>query len=194
MRPEAIWMRSALTRTFSLTTRTAIPMSGEAPEQPAESPRQGLLDTSILVLRRWIDPAELPDEMAISAVTLAELSAGVHQVRRNGEQDLYDEHEERARRTETLQRTESEFDPLPFDSEAARVYGRVTAAVVAAGRKPRRRIADLMIAATAIAEDLPLFTTNPGDYAGLEKLVRITPVTCPLLPHENKADPGELNQ
>jgi hypothetical protein len=121
--------------------------------------------------------------MAISANTLAELSAGPHQARANGEQDLYDEHEERARRTEALQRAESEFDPVPFDAEAARVYGRVSA-VVAPGRKPRRRIADLMIAATAIAEDLPLFTTNPGDYAGLEKLIRIVPVTRPPLPHE----------
>jgi predicted nucleic acid-binding protein len=78
-------------------------MSGET----SASSRQGLLDTSILVLRRWIDPAELPDEMAISAVTLAELSAGPHQVRPNTEQDLYDEHEERSRRTEALQRAES---------------------------------------------------------------------------------------
>lgn len=158
-------------------------MSGEGPYRPL---RQGLLDTNILVLRRWIDPAELPDEMAISAITLAELSAGPHQIRPNTDQDLYDEHEERARRTEVLQRTESEFDPVPFDAEAARVYGRVAAAVVAAGRKPRSRIADLMIAATAIAEGLPLFTTNPGDYAGLERLVRIVPVTRPPLPHETR--------
>ena len=130
------------------------------------------------------------DEMAISAVTLAELSAGPHQVRPNGEQDLYDEHEERARRTEALQRAESEFDPVPFDVEAARVYGRVTAAVVAAGRKPRRRNADLMIAATAISEGLPLYTTNPGDYAGLEKLVRVIPVTRPPLPREKRPDRG----
>jgi hypothetical protein len=151
-----------------------------------EPPRQGLLDTNILILRRQIEPDELPDEMAISAVTLAELSAGPHQVRRNDEQDLYDEHEERARRTETLQRAESEFDPVPFDAEAARTYGRVAAAVIAAGRKPRRRTADLMIAASAIAEGLPLFTTNPDDYAGLEKLVRVIPVTRPPLPHEKK--------
>jgi predicted nucleic acid-binding protein len=151
-----------------------------------EPPRQGLLDTNILILRRWIEPDELPDEMAISAVTLAELSAGPHQVRRNDEQNLYDEHEERARRTETLQRAESEFDPVPFDAEAARTYGRVAAAVIAAGRKPRRRTADLMIAASAIAEGLPLFTTNPDDYAGLEKLVRVIPVTRPPLPHEKK--------
>ena len=159
-------------------------MAGEASQQSGEPPRQGLLDTNILVLRRWIDPAELPDEMAISAITLAELSAGPHQVRPNGEQHLYNEHEERARRTEALQRAESEFDPVLFDAEAARVYGRVSAAVVAAGRKPCRRIADLMIVATAIAEDLPLYTTNPGDYAGLERLVRVVPVTRPSLPRE----------
>src|SRR5215470_7440948 len=100
-----------------------------------EPPRQGLLDTNILILRKWIDPAELPDEMVISAVTLAELSAGPHEVRRNDEQDRYDEHAERARRLEILQRVESEFDPVPFDAEAARIYGRVTAAVIAAGRK-----------------------------------------------------------
>jgi predicted nucleic acid-binding protein len=69
------------------------------------------------------------------------------------------------------------------------MYGRVTAAVVAAGRKPRGRIADLMIAAAAISEDLPPYTTNPGDYAGLEKLVRVVPVTRPALPHEKKPDP-----
>jgi len=145
-------------------------------------PRQGLLDTNILILRGWIDPAELPEEMAISAITLAELSAGPHEVRGNDEQDLYDEHAERARRLEIVQRAESEFDPLPFDAEAARIYGRISAAVIATGRRPRRRIADLMIAATAIAEDLPLFTTNPADFAGLDTLMRIIPVTRPAVP------------
>jgi predicted nucleic acid-binding protein len=152
-------------------------MSGEAL-------RQGMLDTNILILRRWLSPAELPDEMAISAITLAELSAGPHEVRRNGEQDAYDEHAERARRLEILQRAESEFDPVPFDAEAARIYGRVAAAVIAAGRKPRGRIADLMIAATAIAEGLPLYTTNPADYDGLDTLIRIFPVTRPPVPHD----------
>jgi predicted nucleic acid-binding protein len=151
-----------------------------------ELPQRGMLDTNILILRRWIDPAELPDEMAISAVTLAELSAGPHEVRGHDEQDVYDEHEERARRTENLQRAESEFDPVPFDAEAARAFGRVAASVIAAGRKPRRRIADLMIAATAIAQGLPLFTTNPGDYAGLDSLVQVVPVTPPPLPHEKQ--------
>jgi hypothetical protein len=95
------------------------PMTCEAP-QTGEPPRQGLLDANILVLRRWIDPFEFPDEMAISTVTLAELAARPHQVRPNGEQDMYDQHEERARRTEALQRAESEFDPISFDAKATR--------------------------------------------------------------------------
>jgi predicted nucleic acid-binding protein len=143
---------------------------------------RGLLDTNIMILRKWIDPGELPAEVAITAITLAELSAGPHQVRRREEQDDYAEHAERARRLDVLQRAESEFDPIPFGTEAARTYGRVTAAVIAAGRKPRRRIADLMIAAIAIAEDLPLFTTNPDDFTGLEHLLTIVPVSRPQVP------------
>lgn len=145
---------------------------------------QGLLDTNIVILREWIDPAELPDTMAISAVTLAELSAGLHDVRRNEDQDLYDEHAERARRLEILQRAEHEFDPIPFDAETARIYGRVAAAVIATGRKPRGRIADLMIASVAIAEGLPLFTTNPKDFSGLESLLTMVTVSRPPLPPE----------
>ena len=147
-------------------------------------PRQGLLDTNIIILRRWIQPDELPDEMAISAITLAELSAGPHEVRPSAEQSGYEEHAERARRLDILQRAESEFDPIPFDAEAARIYGRVTAAVIAAGRKPRRRASDLMIAATAIAADLPLFTTNPDDFKDLEEILLLVPVTRPTVPHE----------
>src|SRR5579862_9672592 len=119
-------------------------MSGET----SASSRQGLLDTNILVLRRWVDPDELPDEMAISAITLAELSAGPHQVRPDHEQTEDDEHAERGRRLDVLQRAEHEFDPIPFDAEAARAYGQVAAAVAGAGRSPRRGTADLMIAAT----------------------------------------------
>ncbi|MFC1420236.1 type II toxin-antitoxin system VapC family toxin [Streptacidiphilus cavernicola] len=143
---------------------------------------RGLLDTNIMILRRWIDPTELPAEMAISAITLAELSAGPHEVRRDDEQAEYNEHAERARRLDVLQRAENEFDPIPFDTEAARIYGRVCAAVIGAGRKPRRRVADLMIAAIAIAEELPLFTTNPEDFKGLEDLLTVAPVTRPTLP------------
>jgi hypothetical protein len=127
----------------------------------------GLLDTSILILRRHIDHAGLPDTMSISAVTLAELSAGLHHT---GDPD------QRARRLDVLQRAESEFDPLPFDAEAARAFGRVTAAVLAAGRKPRPRTSDLMIASVAIANNLPLYTTNPDDFAGLDTLMTVVAV------------------
>lgn len=146
-----------------------------------------MLDTNIMILRSWLDPAELPDEMAISAITLAELSAGPHEVRRNDEQDLYDEHAERARRLDILQRAESQFDPVPFGSEAARIFGRVTAAVIAAGRKPRLRVADLMIASAAIAEGLPLFTTNPDDFTGLSALLPVIPVARPPVPHDRRS-------
>jgi predicted nucleic acid-binding protein len=146
---------------------------------------RGMLDTNIMILRKWIDPAELPAEVAISAITLAELSAGPHEVRRDGDLGRYDEHAERARRLDVLQRAESEFDPVPFDAEAARIYGRIAAAVIAFGRKPRRRVADLMIAATAVAEDLALFTTNPDDFAGLDDLLTVVPVTRPRLPEDS---------
>ena len=140
-------------------------------------PTQGLVDTTILILRDRIDLAELPDEMAISAMTLAELSAGPHLVRPDSTE--YDEHVERARRIDVLQRVENEFDPIPFGAEAARVYGRITAGVVAIGRTPRRRTVDLMIAATAVAEGLPLYTSNPDDFKGLEHALTVIPVTRP---------------
>ncbi|URM91027.1 type II toxin-antitoxin system VapC family toxin [Streptomyces sp. MRC013] len=146
--------------------------------------QQGLLDTNTMILRRWVAPEELPDEMAITAITLAELSVGPHEVRRNDEQSSYDEHAERARRLDVLQRAENEFDPIPFDAEAARVYGRICAAVISAGRKPRRRVADLMIAAIAVAEEFSLFTTHPDDFKGLDDLLTVVPVTRPRAPHE----------
>jgi predicted nucleic acid-binding protein len=136
---------------------------------------RGLIDTNIVILRQRIDPVELPDEIAISTVTLAELSAGPHQVAGGG----YDEAVERARRLEVLQRVEHEFDPIPFDVDAARAYGRIVAAVVAAGRSPRRRVADLMIASIAVAERLTLYTTNPADFAGLDALPPVVAVTRP---------------
>jgi len=77
-----------------------------------------------------------------------------------------------AGRLDVLQRAEHEFDPIPFSADAARAYGRVTAAVVAAGRKPRRRAAGLMIAATAIAAELPLYTANPAILPGWTSLSR----------------------
>jgi len=138
-------------------------------------PTQGLLDTNILALRPWIPPNCLPDEMAISAVTVAELAAGVHLV--DGDDSAASR--ERARRVAVLQHTENEFDALAFDTDAARVFGQMAAALKAAGRTPRRRALDLMIAATAAVNRLPVYTTNPADFVGLDRLVLIVPVPRP---------------
>ncbi|MBX9639622.1 MAG: type II toxin-antitoxin system VapC family toxin [Mycobacteriaceae bacterium] len=143
---------------------------------PAE-PLRGLLDTNIVILRHAIDPDELPDEMAISAVTLAELSAGVHLVKGDNAKAI----EERARRADVLARVENEFDPIAFETESARIFGRISAAVQARGRTPRRRIADLMIASTAAAAGLPLYTTNPADFDGLDGIIAAVAVRRPPL-------------
>lgn len=136
---------------------------------------RGLVDSNILILRAWIPVRQLPRELAISAVTLAELSAGPHMVRGDDE----DARRERARRTFVLQRTEREFDALPFDADAARIYGQLCSGVLDRGRTPRRRLADLQIAATAVAHRLPLFTTNPDDFVGLAPWLTLVPVTRP---------------
>jgi predicted nucleic acid-binding protein len=133
---------------------------------------RGLIDTNVVIHLGALDPAELPDEMVISAVTLAELSAGPHHADNPGE---------RARRVSVLQHAEATFDPLPFDAEAARAFGMISSAVLAVGRTTRRRLADLMIASVAHANGLPLYTTNPGDFVGLDQLVAIQPVNRPQL-------------
>jgi predicted nucleic acid-binding protein len=130
-------------------------------------PTRGVLDTSVVVDHDLLDAASLPDEAAISAVTLAELSAGPHAT---------DDELERGRRQDRLQWVSTTWDPLPFDAEAARAYGRVFAATKATGRSHRRRLADLLIAATAAANGLPLYTRNPDDFAGLEEVITIVPV------------------
>jgi hypothetical protein len=130
----------------------------------------GLLDTNILILRAGIDPDELPDELLISAITTAELSVGV--LVATGPREL-------AQRMKILQTAEAEFDPLPFDEAAAREYGQIWTAVIASGRKPRPRSADLMIACVAIANRLPLYTCNPKDFKGLDHLLSVVPVTRP---------------
>jgi predicted nucleic acid-binding protein len=129
---------------------------------------RALIDTSVLIDLDVIEPGRLPLELAVSAVTLAELAAGPHAT---------SDPVERARRQDRLQRTEATFEPLPVDANVARAYGRVYAAVAAAGRKARgRRATDLLIAATALAADLPLYTRNPGDFAGLSDLLDIVAV------------------
>ncbi|HEY1733317.1 MAG TPA: type II toxin-antitoxin system VapC family toxin [Acidimicrobiales bacterium] len=127
-----------------------------------------LLDTSVVI--DWDDPAvtgALPEEVAVAAVTLAELAAGPH---------LATSGPESARRQARLQQVEATFEPLPFDAAAARSYGLVAAAMVEVGRSHRRRVADLLIAATAHANDLALYTRNPDDFAGLDDLVRVVGV------------------
>ena len=128
----------------------------------------GLLDTSVVV--DWHDPAviaALPDEMAISVITAAELAAGPH---------LAADPVEAAKRQARLQEVESALEPIPFDAAAARSYGLVVAAVVREGRKPRSRFADLLIAATAHASRLDLYTRNGEDFTGLQGLVRVVAV------------------
>ena len=114
-----------------------------------------------------IPPDLLPEEASVSAVTMAELSAGPHAT---------DDHDERARRQDRLQHLESWVEPTPFDGDCARAFGRIYAAVLGTGRQPRRRMADLLIAATAVAAGLPLYTRNADDFRGLEQILTIVAV------------------
>lgn len=126
------------------------------------------MDTSVLIDLAALDPAALPEELAVSAISVAELAAGPHATH---------DAAERARRQERLQLVEATFDPLPFDAAAARSYGRIFATVHAGGRKARgRRAVDLLIAANAAALNLPLYTRNPDDFAGLEGIVTVVAV------------------
>ena len=126
---------------------------------------RGILDTStVILLPRLADASALPAEPLITAVTLAELSVGPLVAR--------DEHE-RAARQAHLQQAEADFDPLPFDAQAARAFGRVAASLRRAGRKTAARAYDAMIAATAVANDLPLYTCNRDDFIGIDELEMI---------------------
>jgi predicted nucleic acid-binding protein len=130
---------------------------------------RGLIDTSVLIDLEHFDPDDLPAEVAVSAITMAELAAGPHATTDPGE---------RARRQDRLQRAEATFDPLPVDAGVARAYGRVYASVAAAGTKARgRRAIDLLIGATALAAGLPLYTCNPDDFREPSSLVQIVAVT-----------------
>lgn len=128
----------------------------------------GLLDTSVVV--DWHDSVvvgSLPDQMAISAITAAELAAGPH---------LAATPTEAAKRQARLQEVEAKLEPLQFDGAAVRSYGLVVAAVVREGRTPRSRFADLAIAATAHANGLNLYTRNGDDFSGLEDLVHVVAI------------------
>lgn len=129
---------------------------------------RGLVDTSVVIDLGRIAADNLPDEMAVSAITMAELAGGPHAT---------DDAAERARRQDRLQRAEATFDPLPFEERSARAYGRVYAAVATGGRKARgARALDLLIAATALGAELPLFTRNPDDFRALDGLLTVVPV------------------
>lgn len=135
---------------------------------PERRHERGLIDTSVLIDLDLFDPVSLPAELLISAITLAEITAGPHAA---------SDATERARRQERLQRTEATFEPLPVDADVARAYGRAYAAVSTGGSKIRgRRGFDLLIAATAMAAGLPLYTRNPDDFAELGGLVEVLTV------------------
>jgi tRNA(fMet)-specific endonuclease VapC len=128
---------------------------------------RGLLDTStLLLLPRIRDAVSLPAEPVISTITLAELSVGPL---------VAGSEEERAARQAHLQQAEADFDPLPFDAAAARAFGRVAASLRRSGRKPAARAYDALIAATALANALPVYTCNPDDFLGIEEL-EVVPV------------------
>lgn len=134
----------------------------------AQRAQRGLIDTSVVTSLEQLDAGQLPVELAVSAVTMAELAAGPH---------ASSDADERARRQDRLQRAEAAFDPLPFDGEAARAYGRIYAAEVVSGRKARgARALDLLIAATACAAGLPVYTRNPEDFRNLQSLVEVVAV------------------
>ena len=125
---------------------------------------RGVLDTSVLIAD---DVSPLPGELAISVVSLAELHFGVL---------LAADDDERARRLSRLSALQRKFDPLPVDEAVAESYGLLAARVVKAGRQPRARVMDLLIAATAYAHGATLYTRNADDLGGLEGLVERTVV------------------
>ena len=125
------------------------------------SVQAGLLDTNTVILLQDLDAATLPDEALISTVTLAELSVGSL---------VAEDDRERATRQGHLQQAEADFDPLPFDVAAARAYGRIAATLRSAGHKRKARAFDALIAATAVANDLPLYTCKPADFENIEGL------------------------
>lgn len=128
-----------------------------------------VVDTNVIAALRLYDRSEFPDTIFITAITLGELSYGPHAT---------DDPVKRAGRVGVLQQVEATFDPLPYDQAAARLYGQIAAAVRAAGREPRKRASDLMIAATAASNQLPLYTANPDDFKGAETFVEVVGVSA----------------
>jgi len=130
--------------------------------------QRGILDTSVVIDLEMLDASALPVEVAITSITLAELAAGP---------GATTDPVERGRRQDRLGRVEAAFDALPFDADAARAYGLVFAVVTASGQRTRgRRVVDLLIAAVALALDLPLYTRNVGDFRALDRLIDVVEV------------------
>ncbi len=123
---------------------------------------RGILDTStVILLPQLVDDAALPQEPLITTVTLAELSVGPLVAKGDAE---------RTARQAQLQQAEADFTPLPFDAAAARAFARVAASLRRSGRKPAARTYDAMIAATAVANELPVYTANPADFRDIDDL------------------------
>jgi predicted nucleic acid-binding protein len=121
----------------------------------------GILDTSAVIHLAGLSPEQLPLKPLITTVTLAELSVG----------PLTAESETAAiERQSHLQMAEADFEPLPFDVAAARSFGHVSPSLRRAGRKAKARTFDAMIAAIALAGNLPVYTCNPGDFSGIDGL------------------------
>jgi toxin FitB len=129
--------------------------------------RSGVLDTCTYIDLGLIDPARLPTIPEITAITLAELHQGIAMAKDAGV---------RAARMEKLGAAVADFEPLPFDGDAAARYGTLVALTIAADRDPRPRRMDLMIAAVASARGLPLYTRNDADFKGLESVVTVVPL------------------
>ena len=133
----------------------------------AERHESGVLDTCTYIDLAVLDPAALPAIPEITAITMAELHQGVA---------LATSAATRAARTEMLGAAIVDFDPLPFDAEAATRYGTLVALTLEAKRDPKPRRIDLMIAAIASTRGLPLYTRNEADFKGLEDMVEVIPV------------------
>ncbi|MBA8925049.1 hypothetical protein BC739_002248 [Kutzneria viridogrisea] len=127
----------------------------------------GVLDTSAYLDLAVLDPARLPVTPEITAITMAELHQGVAMAK---------DAVSRAARTEVLGAAIVEFDPLPFDADAATRYGTLVALALEANRNPRPRRMDLLIAAIASARGLPLYTRNEEDFKGLADMVKVVAV------------------
>ena len=164
---SSAWLRRSSSIGSELTS-TPSPTKTQRHVVDNPRPQRGILDTSVVIDLNVLESSQLPVDVAVTAITMAELAAGPHAT---------SDPDERARRQDRMQRAEAAFDPLPFDGEAARAYGRIYAAVVADGRKARgARAVDLLIAAIACSLEMPLYTRNADDFRSIQRLVDIVAV------------------